>query len=280
MGRNIGAGVAGVIIAFALVWIVEAIGHMIYPPPADLDFGNTDVMRAYVDTLPLGALLSVAIAWFVGAFGGPAVLNGKSPFALVLSRPVPSSTRSSRARIASDPYTLDASMAAVMAFSCSRTPAATSYAERLKAMDKPHDIDEPTNRRRRWSGTVFTIGGAYTVFMLLYGVEFPYVVAALSQYAEPVIVELLVVSLRWFLFLGGVFAFVVGVMMLVSPSAIPTLGARLNRWYSTEKLAEGANQMHMTLDSLAETYPRTTGLALAFLSTFALIAAMIVWVGR
>ena len=155
-----------------------------------------------------------------------------------------------------------------------------SSPERLKAMDKPHDIDESTNRRRRWSGTVFTIGGAYTVFMLLVGVEFPYVVVALSQYAEPVIVELLVDSLRWFLLIGGVFAFVVGVMMLVSPSAIPTLGARLNRWYSTEKLAKSANQMHMTLDNLTETYPRTTGLALAFLSTFALIAAMIVWVGR
>jgi hypothetical protein len=155
-----------------------------------------------------------------------------------------------------------------------------SSPERLKAMDKPHDIDEPTNRRRHWSGTAFTIGGAYTVFMLLYGVEFPYVVVALSQYAKPVIVELLVDSLRWFLLVGGVFAFVVGVMMLVSPSAIPTLGARLNRWHSTDKLADVANQMHMSLDNLAETYPRTAGLALAFLSTFALIAAMIVWVGR
>ena len=154
-----------------------------------------------------------------------------------------------------------------------------SSPERLKAMDKPHDIDEPTNRRRRWSGTVFTIGGSYTVFMLLYGVEFPYVVVALNQYAKPIIVELLVDSLRWFLFVGGVFAFVVGVMMLVSPSAIPTLGARLNRWYSTDKLAKVANQMHMSFDNLAETYPRTTGLTLAFLSTFALIAAMIVWVG-
>ncbi|UCH46514.1 MAG: hypothetical protein JSU95_10305 [Betaproteobacteria bacterium] len=152
--------------------------------------------------------------------------------------------------------------------------------ERLKVMDKPHDIDEPTNRRRRWSGTVFTLGGAYTVFMLLFVVEYPYVVVALSQYAKPVVVELLVDSLRWFLLLGGVFAFVVGVMMLISPRAIPALGSRLNRWYSTDKLAKVANEMHMSLDNLAESYPRATGLVLAFLSAFALIAAMIVWVGR
>ena len=70
MGRKIGAGLAGVVVAIVLVWLIEMIGHSIYPPPADLDTGNTDVLRAYVDTLPLGALLSVAIAWFLGSLGG------------------------------------------------------------------------------------------------------------------------------------------------------------------------------------------------------------------
>ena len=70
MVRNIGAGILGIAVAVALVWIVETIGHSIFPTPADLDTGNADVMRAYIDTLPLGALLSVAAAWFIGSFGG------------------------------------------------------------------------------------------------------------------------------------------------------------------------------------------------------------------
>ena len=70
MVRNIGAGILGIAVAVALVWIVETIGHSIFPTPADLDTGNSDVMRAYIDTLPLGALLSVAAAWFIGSFGG------------------------------------------------------------------------------------------------------------------------------------------------------------------------------------------------------------------
>ena len=70
MVRNIGAGILGIAVAVALVWIVETIGHSIFPTPADLDTGNSDVMRAYIDTLPLGALLSVAAAWFLGSFGG------------------------------------------------------------------------------------------------------------------------------------------------------------------------------------------------------------------
>ena len=70
MGRNIGAGIAGVVVAGLLVWIVETIGHAVFPPPPDLDFANADAMRAYIANLPLGALLFVAAAWFIGALGG------------------------------------------------------------------------------------------------------------------------------------------------------------------------------------------------------------------
>ena len=72
MGKNIGAGIAGVVIAMALVWLIEMVGHSVYPPPPNLDFANADVMRAYIDTLPVGALLFVAGAWFVGTLGGTA----------------------------------------------------------------------------------------------------------------------------------------------------------------------------------------------------------------
>ena len=70
--------------------MVEFAGHSIYPTPADLDYGNSDVMRAYIDTLPLGALLAVAIAWLVGSLGGCFVacrLGSASPliYALVVS---------------------------------------------------------------------------------------------------------------------------------------------------------------------------------------------------
>ena len=70
MFRKIIAGIVGFFVAGVIVWIVQKIGHTIYPTPADLDVGNTDVMRAYIDTLPLGALLTVALAWFLGSLGG------------------------------------------------------------------------------------------------------------------------------------------------------------------------------------------------------------------
>lgn len=70
MGKNIAAGVAGVITAFFVVWLVEKIGHSVYPPPPDLNFADKEAMGAYIETIPLGALLFVAAAWFLGTLGG------------------------------------------------------------------------------------------------------------------------------------------------------------------------------------------------------------------
>lgn len=87
MLRKVGAGIAGIVVAVALVFVLESIGHAIWPAPDDLDAGNADVMRAYVDTLPLGAMLTVAIAWFAGALGGTFVacrLRAGRPLAYAL----------------------------------------------------------------------------------------------------------------------------------------------------------------------------------------------------
>ncbi len=70
MFRNIVAGIVGILVAGTLVWVVEKIGHAVYPPPENLDFTDAEAMRDYVATLPVGALLFVAGAWFTGATAG------------------------------------------------------------------------------------------------------------------------------------------------------------------------------------------------------------------
>lgn len=70
MGRNIGAGVAGVVIAVLAVWLVQMIGHAVYPPPAGLDVNDMEAMKDYVAALPLGALLFVIASYFVGTLAG------------------------------------------------------------------------------------------------------------------------------------------------------------------------------------------------------------------
>ncbi|MGB5512573.1 MAG: hypothetical protein WBM87_12755, partial [Woeseiaceae bacterium] len=70
MGKNIGAGIVGVVIAIALVWLIEMVGHSVYPPPPNLDFADADAMRDYMSTLPIGAFLFVGGAWFVATLCG------------------------------------------------------------------------------------------------------------------------------------------------------------------------------------------------------------------
>lgn len=75
MLRNIGAILAGVVTAFVLILVVEKLGHLIYPPPADLDFSDPEAIRPYMATLPFLALLVPMIAWVVGTFVGSVVAS-------------------------------------------------------------------------------------------------------------------------------------------------------------------------------------------------------------
>jgi len=70
MIRSTGAVLAGVATAFVLILAIEKLGHLIYPPPADLDFSDPEAIRPYMATLPFLALLFPMIAWVVGTFAG------------------------------------------------------------------------------------------------------------------------------------------------------------------------------------------------------------------
>lgn len=70
MVRNVAAAIAGIFTAFALIMLIEKLGHIIYPPPPDLDFRDPEAVRPYIATLPFLALLFPMIAWVVGTFAG------------------------------------------------------------------------------------------------------------------------------------------------------------------------------------------------------------------
>ena len=70
MLRNIGAGIAGIVVAGLLVWVIEMVGHSANPMPEGIDYNDREAMTAYIESLPVWALLSVVVAWIVGTFGG------------------------------------------------------------------------------------------------------------------------------------------------------------------------------------------------------------------
>jgi hypothetical protein len=80
--RSILAVLLGAVLAFVLVACVEAIGHVVYPLPADLDLSDSDSVNAAITAMPVGAFLFVLLAWVVGTFGGAVLaswLAGRAP---------------------------------------------------------------------------------------------------------------------------------------------------------------------------------------------------------
>jgi hypothetical protein len=70
MIRKLAAAVVGVVVAILTIQLVEMLGHLVYPPPADFEFGEPEQVREFISTLPIGSILFVAAAWALGTFLG------------------------------------------------------------------------------------------------------------------------------------------------------------------------------------------------------------------
>lgn len=68
--RNIVAAVAGTIIAFLVVGLVEMAGHAMFPPPAGLDITDPQDQARIMEAIPPAAKVMVLVAWFLGALVG------------------------------------------------------------------------------------------------------------------------------------------------------------------------------------------------------------------
>jgi len=68
--RLILAILVGMVVAFFSVAGIEAIGHAVYPTAAGLDMSSPEAVRAFMQTVPTGALAFVLAAWILGTFLG------------------------------------------------------------------------------------------------------------------------------------------------------------------------------------------------------------------
>ena len=67
MGRTILGAVAGLVVAFFTIMLVELASHHAYPPPPGIDHNDTADMARLIGMLPFGALLMIVLAWVIGA---------------------------------------------------------------------------------------------------------------------------------------------------------------------------------------------------------------------
>jgi len=75
MLRDILAGITGVVVAVAIVFLSERLSHTLYPMPVTVDPSDTESLRDYITTLPLGAFLMLMGGWAVATFVGAVVAD-------------------------------------------------------------------------------------------------------------------------------------------------------------------------------------------------------------
>ena len=61
---------AGLVTGVVIIAVTESIGHLIFPPPDGVDLKSPEALKAIMKDIPLGAKVSVLVAWGLGALGG------------------------------------------------------------------------------------------------------------------------------------------------------------------------------------------------------------------
>ncbi len=71
MGRAIGAIVAGLLVAFAVVFVVELVSAQLFPSPAGMDPMDLESVRQHMSEVSTGAFAMLLVAYGAAAFTGP-----------------------------------------------------------------------------------------------------------------------------------------------------------------------------------------------------------------
>src|SRR3954471_19427179 len=79
MGKRILAVLAGVIIAFIIIFLLENLWKVIYPPPAGFNMEDKAAWSQLMKTMPTGALWCLVLGYAVGSFAGGFVASRIAP---------------------------------------------------------------------------------------------------------------------------------------------------------------------------------------------------------
>src|SRR5262245_52002319 len=82
--RSILAVIGGMLVAFVIIAVVEAIGIKLYPPPPGLNPADPESLKRWVASMPLAAKLCVLLAYAAGSVAGGWVAAGLGPGARLM----------------------------------------------------------------------------------------------------------------------------------------------------------------------------------------------------
>jgi hypothetical protein len=70
MVRRILGTIAGIVVAMVTIFVIEMIGHTLYPPAAGLDMRTPGGVTAYLAAVPTSAMVFPVAGWLLGALLG------------------------------------------------------------------------------------------------------------------------------------------------------------------------------------------------------------------
>ena len=147
-----------------------------------------------------------------------------------------------------------------------------STREALQPLEMPRQIEPaPESPYRRMLGILFIIGGALTIYFLLTRLQ----VARLVDTRRALGLAIVLDATKAVFLAGGAFAVIIGALMVFWPQGLSALEGRLNRWYSTRRLADAEDRMLMPLEPHVQAHPREAGWVIAIAS--AAIALAMLW---
>ena len=68
--RRVLAVLVGCMVAILVLFVGEALSHLIYPPPSNVDKATVEQLREIMNSVPPMALVLVLLSGFLGAFVG------------------------------------------------------------------------------------------------------------------------------------------------------------------------------------------------------------------
>ena len=73
MLRSVLGVIIGIISGFVVIYALEHVGQLIWPVATELDLKDKAAAAAFLAGMPIGGLLTVVIAWILGAYTGSMV---------------------------------------------------------------------------------------------------------------------------------------------------------------------------------------------------------------
>lgn len=70
MIRNIFSIIIGLVAAIVIMQLIQILGHLMYPPPIDIDVTNPEAIRAYISSSPAIVFIMVILSYAIGSFVG------------------------------------------------------------------------------------------------------------------------------------------------------------------------------------------------------------------